>query len=86
MSLAGLHLLVAAADAKFVMSYARWDLTPDGGGSWHVARMLPPVALEMLWLAAPMKPVGAGPCQLVTDKGQAPPKLWPWPNGSPPWP
>jgi enoyl-CoA hydratase/carnithine racemase len=31
-------LIVAAEDAKFVMSYARVGLTPDGGGSWFLAQ------------------------------------------------
>lgn len=34
-------LVVAASDAKFVMAYVRVGLTPDGGGSWHLARALP---------------------------------------------
>jgi enoyl-CoA hydratase/carnithine racemase len=34
-------LIVAADDAKFVMSYARVGLTPDGGGSWFLAHALP---------------------------------------------
>src|ERR1043165_9514153 len=34
-------LIVAASDAKFVMSYGKVGLTPDGGGSWHLAHALP---------------------------------------------
>ena len=68
-------LIVAASDAKFVMSYAKVGLTPDGGGSWHLARMLPrPLALELLWLATPMKADrlhALGLVNRVTDKGQA---------------
>ncbi|MCR1768507.1 oxepin-CoA hydrolase, alternative type [Burkholderia glumae] len=42
-------LIVAADDAKFVMSYARVGLTPDGGGSWFLARALPrALATELL--------------------------------------
>jgi hypothetical protein len=42
-------LLVAADDAKFVMSYARVGLTPDGGGSWFLAQALPrQLATEVL--------------------------------------
>jgi enoyl-CoA hydratase/carnithine racemase len=42
-------LIVAAHDAKFVMSYARVGLTPDGGGSWFLARALPrQLATEVL--------------------------------------
>jgi enoyl-CoA hydratase/carnithine racemase len=50
-------LIVAADDAKFVMSYARVGLTPDGGGSWFLSRALPrQLATEILLEA---KPVGA---------------------------
>ncbi|WP_042301938.1 oxepin-CoA hydrolase, alternative type [Paraburkholderia kururiensis] len=50
-------LLVAADDAKFVMSYARVGLTPDGGGSWFLAQALPrPLATEVLIEG---KPIGA---------------------------
>ncbi len=48
-------LIVAADDAKFVMSYARVGLTPDGGGSWFLARSLPrPLATEILLDAKPI--------------------------------
>lgn len=47
-------LIVAARDARFTMSYGRIGLSPDGGGSWHLAQALPrAVALELLWLAEP---------------------------------
>jgi enoyl-CoA hydratase/carnithine racemase len=50
-------LIVAADDAKFAMSYARVGLTPDGGGSWFLARALPrQVATEVLLEG---KPIGA---------------------------
>ncbi|TDV32699.1 short chain enoyl-CoA hydratase /enoyl-CoA hydratase [Paraburkholderia caballeronis] len=50
-------LLVAADDAKFVMSYARVGLTPDGGGSWFLSRALPrALAAELMFEG---KPVGA---------------------------
>ncbi len=50
-------LLVAADDAKFVMSYARVGLTPDGGGSWFLAQALPrTLAAELMFEG---KPVGA---------------------------
>ena len=42
-------LIVAGEDAKFVMSYARVGLTPDGGGSWFLAQALPrQLATEVL--------------------------------------
>jgi enoyl-CoA hydratase/carnithine racemase len=45
----GCDLIVAAQDAKFVMSYVRLALSPDGGGSDSLARALPPqAALELL--------------------------------------
>jgi len=48
-------LVVAAEDAKFLMSYGRIGLSPDGGASWHLGRLLPrSVALKMLWLPEPM--------------------------------
>jgi enoyl-CoA hydratase/carnithine racemase len=45
----GCDLIVAAEDAKFVMSYVKLALSPDGGGSDSLARALPPqAALELL--------------------------------------
>jgi enoyl-CoA hydratase/carnithine racemase len=50
-------LIVAAEDAKFVMSYAKIGLSPDGGGSDSLARALAPqAALELLLDAAPVSP------------------------------
>ncbi len=71
----GCDLIVAAEGAKFTMSYAKVGLSPDGGGSWHLAQQLPrALALRLLWLAEPM---GArelerwGLVHTVTDNGQA---------------
>lgn len=48
-------LIVAAESARFVMSYGRVGLTPDAGGSWHLAHALPrQLALRALWLAEPL--------------------------------
>jgi enoyl-CoA hydratase/carnithine racemase len=48
-------LIVAAEDARFVMSYGRIGLSPDGGGSWQLAQRLPrALALQLLWLAEPV--------------------------------
>lgn len=45
-------LLVMARDAKLVMSYGKVGFSPDGGGSWFLARQLPrPLALKALWQA-----------------------------------
>ncbi|HEV8312646.1 MAG TPA: enoyl-CoA hydratase [Burkholderiaceae bacterium] len=68
-------LIVAAEDARFIMSYGRVGLSPDGGGSWQLANALPrALALQMVWLA---EPLGARQLQAlglvnwVTDSGQA---------------
>ncbi len=48
-------LIVASEEARFILSYARLGLTPDGGASWHLARALPRAAVQqMLWLAEPV--------------------------------
>ena len=41
--------LVAAQDSVFVMAYSSVGLSPDGGGSWHLARAMPR-ALVSQWL------------------------------------
>jgi enoyl-CoA hydratase/carnithine racemase len=47
-------LIVAASDARFVMSYAKVGFSPDGGSTWHLGRALPrALALEWVWLAEP---------------------------------
>jgi enoyl-CoA hydratase/carnithine racemase len=44
-------LIVAADDARFIMSHAKLGLTPDGGGSWQLARLLPrQLAMQLIWL------------------------------------
>ncbi|MEP7301061.1 MAG: enoyl-CoA hydratase [Caldimonas sp.] len=48
-------LIVAAADARFVMSYGKVGLSPDGGATWSLARALPrALAQQMIWLAEPV--------------------------------
>jgi enoyl-CoA hydratase/carnithine racemase len=48
-------LVVAAEGARFTMSYGRAGLSPDGGGTFHLAQALPrALALQMLWLPEPM--------------------------------
>ena len=43
--------VVAASDSFFVMAYSNIALSPDGGGSWNLARSLPrPIANEILML------------------------------------
>ncbi len=47
--------LVAAADARFVMSYAKVGLTPDGGATSSLVRALPrALVLKMIWLGEPV--------------------------------
>jgi len=71
-------LIVAAEDATFVMSYARAGLSPDGGGTFHLAQALPrALLLQMLWLPEPMPPrtlLQHGLVNLVTDSGQTLPE------------
>ncbi|NJS37434.1 MAG: enoyl-CoA hydratase [Brachymonas sp.] len=44
-------LIVASRDAIFTMAYSNVGLSPDGGGSWHLARLLPrPLATQLLML------------------------------------
>jgi len=48
-------LIVAAEDARFVLSYGKIGLSPDGGSSYHLGRLLPRgLALQMLWLPEAM--------------------------------
>jgi enoyl-CoA hydratase/carnithine racemase len=47
--------VVAADNARFVLSYGRVGLSPDAGATWQLARRLPrAVAMRMLWLPEPM--------------------------------
>lgn len=68
-------LIVASEEARFILSYARLGLTPDGGASWHLARALPRAAVQqMLWLAEPVAARqlhGWGVVQSVCAPGQA---------------
>lgn len=51
----GCDLLVAAADAVFTLSYVKVGVNPDGGGSWFLARALPPqLAAEIALTARPI--------------------------------
>src|SRR5262245_23967609 len=48
-------LVIAAEGARFTMSYGPAGLSPDGGGTYHLAQALPrALALQMLWLPEPM--------------------------------
>jgi enoyl-CoA hydratase/carnithine racemase len=48
-------LIVAAADARFVMSHAKLGLSPDGGATARLAGALPPALVkQIVWLAEPV--------------------------------
>jgi enoyl-CoA hydratase/carnithine racemase len=48
-------LIVAADDAKFILSYGRIGLSPDGGASWQLMQRVPRnLALQLLWLSEPI--------------------------------
>ncbi|HJW12010.1 MAG TPA: enoyl-CoA hydratase [Albitalea sp.] len=68
-------LIVAAEDARFILSYARVGLTPDGGATWQLARALPrQLVQQWMWLAEPASARqlhGLGLVNWVTDSGQA---------------
>ncbi len=52
----GCDLMVAAEDAVFTLSYVKIGVNPDGGGSWFLARALPPqLASEIALTARPME-------------------------------
>jgi len=67
--------VVAASDAKFVMAYVKVGLTPDGGGSYELARMLPrQLASEMMMEGKPVDPARLahfGIVNRVVPPGQA---------------
>jgi enoyl-CoA hydratase/carnithine racemase len=71
-------LVVAASDARFILSYARIGLSPDGGATWSLMQALPRARVQQLiWLG---EPVSAAQLQAwglvasVTDSGQALPE------------
>lgn len=65
-------LLVAAQDARLVMSYSRIGFSPDGGGSWQLARFLPrQLALKALWLATPLTPEDLAAHGLLTQRSES---------------
>lgn len=68
-------LLVAAEDSRFVMSFGRLGLSPDGGASWQLAQRLPrSKVLEILWLGEPLgarEMASLGLVNRVSDSGQA---------------
>lgn len=48
-------LIVAADDAKFMLSHARLGLSPDGGATWSLSQALPRALVQKLvWLGEPV--------------------------------
>lgn len=48
-------LVVASEDARFILSYARLGVTPDGGATWLLGRAVPRQVLQQwFWLAEPV--------------------------------
>lgn len=68
-------LLVAAEDARFVLSHAQLGLSPDGGATWSLAHALPRALVQQLvWLAEPVSArqlQSWGLAGWVADRGQA---------------
>ena len=76
MSLAlGCDLIAAGRSSKFVMSYVKVGLSPDGGGSWFVTRALPrQSAAQMLLTGEPFdapKLERLGLVNALVDDGKA---------------
>jgi enoyl-CoA hydratase/carnithine racemase len=71
-------LIVAAQDARFILSYARIGLSPDGGATWSLGRALPRALVQqMVWLGEPVTAqqlAAWGLVGWVTDQGQALPE------------
>jgi len=68
-------LIVAAQDARFILSYGRIGLSPDGGATWSLTQSLPRALVQQLvWLGEPVTPQQLHAWGLVgwiTDRGQA---------------
>src|SRR3982750_715839 len=48
-------LVVAASDARFIVSHAKLGISPDGGVTARLAERLPPALVkQMIWLAEPV--------------------------------
>ena len=48
-------LIVAAEDARFILSYGRIGLSPDGGATWALMQALPRARVQqLLWLGEPV--------------------------------
>lgn len=75
-------LIVAARNARFVMSGSRFGLSPQGGGSWQLARGLPrQLAAELLLGGSPIDAQRLHQLGLVgrlSEVGQALPDALSW--------
>lgn len=71
----GCDLIVAAEDAVFTMAYVKIGVNPDGGGTWFLARALPPqLAGELALTARPASAAllaGHGVVNRVVAAGRA---------------
>ena len=67
-------LIVAADDARFILSYGRIGLSPDGGATWALSQALPRALLQQLvWLGEPVTAQqlqGWGLVGWIADRGQ----------------
>lgn len=67
-------LVIAAEDARFSMTDGRIGLSPDGGGSWHLARALPrPLVMQTLLFGDALSAsqlLGFGLIHEITASGQ----------------
>jgi enoyl-CoA hydratase/carnithine racemase len=67
--------LVAAQDSVFVMAYSSVGLSPDGGGSWHLARALPRALVSQILMLgdklSAQQLQQSGLANLVSAKGEA---------------
>ena len=68
-------LIVAADDARFILSYGRIGLSPDGGATWSLAQALPRALVQKLvWLGEPITAqqlLGWGLVGWLAGSGQA---------------
>ena len=68
-------LIVAAEDARFILSYGRIGLSPDGGATWSLMQSLPRQRVQQLvWLGEPVSARQLAEWGLVgwvVDSGQA---------------
>jgi enoyl-CoA hydratase/carnithine racemase len=68
-------LIVAAEDARFILSYGRIGLSPDGGATWSLMQALPRARVQqLLWLGEPVSAqqlLDWGLAAAVTASGQS---------------